>query len=148
MVSYIIPFVQRVVIDTNVFVSALLSQRGASYRLLTLINKGVFQFSLSVPLVVEYEDAAKRILPQTQLTDEDLDNILDYVCRVGDKRRIYYLWRPFLHDPHDDMILELAVAAECDAIITFNGKDFTGVEAFGLKVLTPTDFLRQIGQLQ
>ncbi len=136
-----------VVLDTNVFVSALLSQRGTAYRLLMLLDKGVFQLSLSVPLVVEYEDAASRILHQTRLTDEDLDTILDYVCRVSDKQKIYYLWRPFLRDPHDDMVLELAVAAECDAIITFNRKDFGGVEAFGLQVLTPVDFLRQIGQL-
>lgn len=139
---------QRVVVDTNVFVSALLSQRGASYRLLTLLDKQLFQFSLSVPLVVEYEDAAKRILPQTRLTEEDLDAILDYVCLMGDKHQIYYLWRPFLKDPHDDMVLELAVAAGCDAIVTFNMKDFAGVETFGLKILTPTDFLRRIGQLQ
>jgi putative PIN family toxin of toxin-antitoxin system len=137
--------VRRVVIDTNVFVSALLSRRGASYGLLTFLDKGVFQFSLSVPLVVEYEDAAKRVLPQTILTEEDLDSILDYICQIGDKHQIYYLWRPFLRDPRDDMILELAVAAECDTIITFNIKDFAGVEAFGLEVLTPTNFLRQIG---
>lgn len=135
-------------IDTNVFVSALLSRRGASYRLLTLLGKGVFQYNLSVPLIVEYEDAAKRILSQTMLTEEDLDDILDYICKVGNKRQIYYLWRPFLRDPRDDMILELAVAAECDTIITFNLKDFSGVEAFGLQVITPTDFLRQIGQLR
>lgn len=138
---------RRLVIDTNVFVSALLSRRGASYRLLTLLDKGEFQFSLSVPLVVEYESVAKRVLPQTQLTDDDLNDILDYVCRVGDRQNIYYLWRPVLRDPRDDMVLELAVAAECDTIITFNTKDFMGAEAFGLEILNPAEFLEQIGLL-
>lgn len=138
---------RRLVIDTNVFVSALLSRRGASYRLLTLLDKGVFQFSLSVPLVVECEGVAKRVLPQTQLTDDDLNDILDYVCRVGDRQNIYYLWRPVLRDPRDDMVLELAVAAECDTIITFNTKDFMGAEAFGLEILNPAEFLEQIGLL-
>lgn len=138
---------RNTVIDTNVFVSALLSQRGASFRIITLLDKGVFRINLSVPLVVEYEDTATRVLPQTRLTSQDLSDILDYLCQVGDQHQIYYLWRPFLRDPRDDMVLELAVAAECDAIITFNEKDFSGVEVFGLRAISPRQFLREIGEL-
>lgn len=137
----------RVVIDTNVFVSALLSSRGASFRVLSLIGKGHFALGLSVPLVLEYEDAANRVLAQTSLTEVDLDNILDYVCQVGEQHAIYYLWRPYLSDPRDDMVLELAVAAECDVIVTFNGKDFVGIDRFGIETVTPQEFLRRIGQL-
>jgi putative PIN family toxin of toxin-antitoxin system len=139
--------VLQIVIDTNVFVAALLSQKGASYRLLMLIDSGLFGVNLSVPLVVEYEDAAKRVLSQTALTEEDLDSILDYVCQVGKQQQIYYLWRPLLRDAKDDMVLELAVAAGCEFIVTFNQKDFAGVEVFGLTVVTPKEFLQQIGQL-
>ena len=57
---------------------------------------------------------------------------------------IYFLWRPFLRDAGDDMVLEVAVAARCTAIVTFNGKDFVGVEPFGLRVLTPHQFLKQL----
>ena len=138
---------RRIVIDTNVFVSALLSQRGAAFRLLSLLDRGLFVFCLSVPLVVEYEDAANRILEQTQLSQENLGDILDYICRVGEQRLIYYLWRPFLHDARDDMVLELAVAARCDTIVTFNEKDFGGVERFAVKVMRPQPFLREIGEL-
>lgn len=133
-------------IDTNVFVSALLSQRGAAFRLITLIDKELFRLCLSVPLVLEYEDAATRILVKTRLTKTDLDDILNYVCKVGDRRMIYYLWRPFLRDPEDDMVLELAVAAECNFIITYNLKDFEGIEAFGIQALSPQAFLQKIGQ--
>jgi hypothetical protein len=69
--------------------------------------------NLSVPLVVEYEVVAKRMLDQTQLTEQDLEDILDYICAVANKRRIFFLWRPLLPDPGDDMVLELAVAAGC-----------------------------------
>lgn len=41
---------------------------------------------------------------------------------------IFFLWRPFLRDPKDDMILELAVKAGCEFIITYNVRDFAGVE--------------------
>lgn len=137
----------QIVLDTNVFVSALLSQRGASYLLLMMADSGSFETNLSVPLVVEYEDAAKRILPQTALTEDDLDDILNYVCRIAHKQPIYYLWRPFLRDPKDDMVIELAVAAQCQYIVTFNQKDFRGVEQFGLETVTPKAFLQRIGQL-
>ena len=52
----------RAVIDTNVFVSALRSQLGASYKLLRLLDSGKFEINLSVPLIIEYEDAAKRLI--------------------------------------------------------------------------------------
>jgi putative PIN family toxin of toxin-antitoxin system len=136
----------RIVIDTNVFVAALLSGRGESFRLLSLLGQGVYQPSVSVPVVLEYEYAAKHVLHRTQLSDSDLDSILDYLCLVGDRRQIYFLWRPFLPDAHDDMILELAVAGECSHIVTFNQKHFVGVEAFGLQAITPQDFLRLIGK--
>jgi putative PIN family toxin of toxin-antitoxin system len=136
----------RIVIDTNVFVSALLSQKGASYKLVMLADSGLFQLNLSVPLVVEYEDAAQRILDKTALGDNDLHNILDYLCRVSNRQEIFFLWRPFLRDPKDDMVLELAVAARCSTIISFNARDFTGVEQFGLEIVPPQQFLRRIGE--
>jgi len=61
--------------------------------------------------------------------------------------KIYYLWRPFLKDPMDDMVLELAVVAKCNAIITYNQRDFVGVEQFGLKVITPKQLLERVGLL-
>jgi predicted nucleic acid-binding protein len=42
-----------IVIDTNVVVSALRSRRGASHRLLLLVDSGKFQTNLSVPLFLE-----------------------------------------------------------------------------------------------
>jgi predicted nucleic acid-binding protein len=50
-----------------------------------------------------------------------------------------------LKDPRDDLVLELAIEAECDFIVTHNVRDFVGAERFGLKVVTPRAFLRAIG---
>ena len=47
------------------------------------------------------------------------------------RHAIFFLWRPFLKDPKDDLVLELAVEAQCDHIITFNTKDFAGSGQFG-----------------
>ena len=138
--------VQHIVIDTNVLIAALRSQRGASYRLLMLLGSEKFAIHISVPLVLEYEAAAKRWLDRMPLTEQDVDDIVDYLCAVGAHHELFYLWRPYLRDPHDDMVLELAVAARCDAVVTFNQRDFEGIEAFGIEVLTPREFLGRIGE--
>jgi putative PIN family toxin of toxin-antitoxin system len=137
----------QIVIDTNVLVSALRSNRGASFKLLSLVGASErFEINLSVPLVLEYEDVANRQSHINGLSAQDISDIIDYLCSVGNRRQIFFLWRPFLKDPKDDMVLELAVEAQCKYIVSFNQKDFAGVEKFGLRVLTPQEFLKVIGE--
>jgi predicted nucleic acid-binding protein len=113
-----------------------------------LLGSGKFEINLSVPLTMEYEEAGKRLVGRkTGLRSSDVDDILDYVCSVAHRRKVYYLWRPFLKDPKDDMVLELAVSAGCDIIVTYNIDDFKGVEQFGIRVMTAQGFLRAIGEL-
>jgi predicted nucleic acid-binding protein len=76
-----------------------------------------------------------------------VDDVIDYICSVANRRRIFFLWRPYLKDPKDDMVLELAVEARCDYIVSYNKRDFAGVEKFGLQVLTPRELLREIGEI-
>jgi putative PIN family toxin of toxin-antitoxin system len=136
----------EVVVDTNVLVAGLRSRQGASARLLAMVGTGRFNINLSVPLVLEYEAVLLR--PQiVPLSREAIADVLDYHCLVAHQHPIFFLWRPFLRDPKDDMVLELAVKAESDFIVTFNEKDFAGIEQFGLKALAPADFLKRIGAL-
>ena len=137
----------RIVIDTNVLVSAARSRRGASFRLLSLVGAQEFEVTISVPLVLEYEDALMRIVPAI-LTASDVQDLLDYLCEVADKCRVFYLWRPVLSDPGDDHVLEAAVAGGCDAIVTFDRRHFAGAERFGVRVTGPKEFLFEIGELK
>ncbi|MFM7190395.1 MAG: putative toxin-antitoxin system toxin component, PIN family [Microcystaceae cyanobacterium] len=137
----------QVVIDTNVIVAGLRSRRGNSFQLLTLIGTEQFDINLSVPLVLEYTDVLLRELPNLCLNREQVDDLIDFYCSVGILHEIFFLWRPFLRDPKDDMVLELAVKAGCQSIITYNTRDFAGVEQFGISLLEPLSFLRLIGQL-
>lgn len=68
-----------VVLDTNVFVSALRSRRGASFRLLGLVGTERFEIELSVPLALEYEAVGGRVLPDTTLTEAAFEDILNFV---------------------------------------------------------------------
>jgi len=135
----------RIVLDTNVFVSALHSSRGASHRLLMLVAGADFEIALSVPLVLEYEDVAKRMSEATGLPDEDVDDIIDYLCSVAHLQEIHFLWRPVLRDSRDDQILELAAEAGCGFVVTHNVRDFAGSERFGVTAIAPGEFLRSIG---
>jgi putative PIN family toxin of toxin-antitoxin system len=140
--------VPRIVLDTNVLISALRSKRGASYKLLSLVGGDAFDIVVSVPLVVEYEAVAKRQSERLGLTAADIDDILDYLCQVGLHREIFFLWRPVLRDPKDDLLLEVAVESESDYIVTHNGRDFVGASHFRVNVIGPREFLEVIGQLK
>jgi len=103
--------------------------------------------NVSVPLVFEFEEAAKRECARGDLTDARIDAILDYLCAKASRREIFYLWRPFLRDPDDDLVLELAVESRCDFIITFNTRNFAGAERFGIRVVTPREFLKELREV-
>jgi predicted nucleic acid-binding protein len=125
-------------------VAGLRSRRGRAFRLLELVGVGLFDINLSVPLVLEYEDVLYRRLSNLGVSREVVDNVLDYHCAVARVHDIFFLWRPFLSDPKDDMVLELAVRAQCDYIVTFNLRDFAGAEQFGVQAVTPRNFLDRL----
>nr|VFJ55507.1 MAG: putative toxin-antitoxin system toxin component, PIN family [Candidatus Kentron sp. FM]VFJ56723.1 MAG: putative toxin-antitoxin system toxin component, PIN family [Candidatus Kentron sp. FM]VFK12609.1 MAG: putative toxin-antitoxin system toxin component, PIN family [Candidatus Kentron sp. FM] len=135
----------RIVVDTNVFFAALRSSKGASHRLFQLIESGKFQLNVSVPLILEYESIAKRHREDINLTGEEIDDIIDYICSQSNEWKIYYLWRPYLKDSKDDMVLELAASAGCSYIVTFNSKDFGDIDSFGIRAIAPKEFLQLIG---
>ncbi|MEO1233502.1 MAG: putative toxin-antitoxin system toxin component, PIN family [Myxococcota bacterium] len=133
-----------VVLDTSVVFSALRSRRGASFQLLSRVGTGAFEIAVSVPLVLEYEDVCMRKLDDLALEAEDVQAILDYVCSVARHQHIFFLWRPLLRDPKDDMVAELAFASGCDVIVTHNRRDFEQVESLGVRVVGPAVFLREL----
>lgn len=134
------------VLDTSVLVAAWRSRRGASFALISRLGRGPFDIAVSVPLVVEYESALRRFAGVSGLTDQDVGVFLDFVCSVARQQGIFFLWRPLLRDPNDDMVAEVAVAAGCGTIVTHNVRDFSGVDPFGIKVMTPGEFLKKIGE--
>lgn len=112
-----------------------------------LIGSKELDIHLSVPLVLEYEEVLLRELPNLSVSATDVQDLIDFYCSVATHHQIFFLWRPYLPDPEDDMVLELAVKAGCDSVITYNIRDFVGVELFGLRVVTPAEFLQSIGAL-
>ena len=135
----------KVVIDTNVLFTSLKSSSGASYKLVSLLPSNKLSIAISVPLIIEYEDVLRRGKLPASISEKDIIDFIDFFCYVGDHQEIFFLWRPFLSDSSDDLVLEIAVAGGCDAIITYNKRHFKNVDKFGLRVLDPKEFLTEIG---
>jgi predicted nucleic acid-binding protein len=134
----------RIVLDTSVLVAAVRSRRGASFELVSRLGYGTFEVAVSVSLVLEYEGTLLRHAAVSNMDDGDIRDLVDYVCDTAIRQKIFFLWRPFLRDPSDDLVLELAVAAQCEAIVTHNVRDFQGAEKFGVRVMTPGEFLQEL----
>jgi predicted nucleic acid-binding protein len=135
----------RVVFDTSVLVAAARSRLGASHALIRAIPAPEFQLCLSVGLFTEWQDVMTRPehLPPGQ-TAEDALRFLRYLAGQAHLQEIHFLWRPFLIDPDDDMVLELAFAAGCAYVVTHNVNDFRGSEQLGITVISPREFLNVI----
>jgi predicted nucleic acid-binding protein len=125
-----------------VLVAAARSRQGASFALVSSIPSHEFQICLSVGLYTEWQDALTR--PENLAPDRtpgDALGFLRYLASQSHLQEIHFLWRPFLPDADDDMVLELAFAAGCSHIITHNERDFQGSEKLGVTILSPREFL-------
>ena len=134
----------RIVLDTNVLYAGLYSASGKSHQLLKALLDGRIRIALSTPLLFEYEDVLKRNQAVLNLVDAEVDAVLDQLCALADFQTVYFLWRPCLPDAKDDMVLELAVAAQVRHIVTFNAKDFRPASQFGIDVITPKILLEEL----
>jgi putative PIN family toxin of toxin-antitoxin system len=137
----------QVVLDTNVLVAALRSKLGASHRLMKLLGDAQWRPNVTVAVVLEYESVLKRDCREFGLTEEDVDDVVDAICSQAGLHRLYFLWRPVASDPNGDLMLEAAIASHSDFIITFNQRDFPESSKFGIRCLTPGEFLILLGEL-
>lgn len=140
----------NLVLDTNILVAALRSKRGASNALLSTILEGdEITWSCSVPLFLEYEEVLTRaeFVLETRRSREEYGAFLADIASVVHPVELHFLWRPQLSDPKDEMVLETAVNASADAIVTFNHRDFRPVQhRFEVQIWTPQQALERIRQ--
>ncbi len=139
--------VVRVVLDTDVLVAGLGSPTGASRALLQELRGGRLIVAASVAMMLEYEAVLTRSehLAAIGFSRREVDTLLDGLAALAEPITPHFLWRPQLRDPDDEMVLDTAVAGGCDAIVTFNSRDFLpAAKRFGLSVLLPRDAFRRL----
>lgn len=134
----------NVILDTNVLYAGLYSASGASHQVLIALEQGRIQIVLSTTLVFEYEEVLKRDQETLNLTDKEIEILLDDLCRRSNHQVVYFHWRPCLSDPKDDHILELAVASVTSTIVTHNIRDFMRAAEFGIRAITPRQLLEEL----
>jgi putative PIN family toxin of toxin-antitoxin system len=133
------------VVDTNVIVSAMISSGGAAREVLRRCIRGQYEPVLGTTLFLEYEDLLERGVVQQRSPISEADRRIVIEAFVGACRwvRVYLAWRPNLRDEADNHLIELAVAAQADALVTHNLSDLVGGELKfpGLRILTPAQCL-------
>ncbi|MEC4894242.1 MAG: putative toxin-antitoxin system toxin component, PIN family [Oscillatoria sp. PMC 1051.18] len=134
------------VIDTNVFIGALLGKDGANRKIIRLCLEGKIKPLIGNALFSEYESLLNReeLFINCPLNQQQRNDLLDSFLSVCRWIKIYYLWRPNLKDEADNHIIELAVAGSAEFIITNNIKDFQNeqITFSQIIIITPTQILQ------
>jgi putative PIN family toxin of toxin-antitoxin system len=136
----------NVVIDTNIWISALISKDGLSRDIVRLALKDKIYPQISTTLFLEYEAVMKRkkIQDLCSLSVQEQDELFQAFLSICKWNEIFYLWRPNLNDKNDDFLIELAVASNSKAIITDNKRDIdSGELKFDFEVFTAEEFLER-----
>jgi len=138
---------RRIVLDTSVVVAGLRSSLGAANAVLRLVAQRRLVLLATPPLFLEYEDVLKR--PEHRLAHglapEQIDDLLAELAALIEPVELHFRWRPQVSDPGDEMVLEVAINGNADAVVTYNVADFAAAaDRFGIVVLRPADVLKKV----
>ena len=145
---YYFTAMKRVVLDTNVLAAALRSRNGASFVILQMVAQRVVAPLVTTALFLEYESVLKRPeqISAHGFSVSEVDAVLAEFAALAEAVDVYFRWRPQLSDPKDELVLEAAVNASADALVTHNLKDFDTVkDRFALRIMRPAQLLREVG---
>jgi putative PIN family toxin of toxin-antitoxin system len=134
----------RIILDTNVIVAAVRSRDGASAELLVRLAAGDYAIALSAALAFEYEKVLLREMVPVFVTLADVDQIIRFLCSVGEPHDPHRAAPSVPGDPDDDFILDLAMESRVDYIVTHNTRDFIHAAPKGVEVVTPAQFLTRL----
>jgi putative PIN family toxin of toxin-antitoxin system len=137
----------KLVLDTDVVIAAFRSPTGASAELLRMARAGEIELAVSVALVLEYEAVLKRPehLSAAGATLADAEKAVDLFVDVAHPTFVDFRWRPQTRDAGDEMVLEAAINARADAIVTFNRRDFGNAPGrFGMECWLPGQVLEKM----
>ena len=136
----------KIVVDTSVFVSAIIGAAGPSRELIRRCLKREYQPLMGNSLFCEYESLITRsnIIERCPLTPSEIRTLLASFMSVGQWVSIYYLWRPNLKDEGDNYLIELALAGNAKYLVTNNIKDFKNPQLLfpQLSIMKPEQLIR------
>jgi len=135
----------RITLDTSVLVAAARSRNGASFKLVSMLPSRQLEIALTVAVYMEWQAVLTR--PEHMPEGVTLEEVMAYVrymASIAHQQDVHFLWRPFLRDPNDDMLVECAVSSGSRYIVTHNLKDFGRVTELGIQAITPAELLNKL----
>lgn len=131
----------RVVVDTNVLVSAFLSPLGNPKKVLDLILLGEAFLLYDERIFSEYREVLKR--QELGLPQKEVEEVFSFLLQEGEL--VIPKPLPFkLPDPDDLPFLEVAVAGQAQFLITGNRKHFPKQPVHAIPILTPSEFIARL----
>jgi len=129
----------KIVLNTNIVISAFLNPYGKSAKILRLILQGDIELVVDERILYEYENVLLR--PVFRLPKKDVLSVIDVLRSISNyapacKSNIE------LPDEGDEPFLEVAISGGADAIVTGNKKHFPPEKCMGIKVFSPQEFLK------
>jgi putative PIN family toxin of toxin-antitoxin system len=142
-----VPDLLRVVIDTNHIMSAILSARGASAKLIDWMTReeDYFQLLISQPIWDEYRTVADWLIPDSrQLQKERILRVLLMQAEwIEPDMRLHVC-----KDISDNRFLECAVAGGADYLVTKNIRHFPPKVYDEVKIVRIREFLQVLEQIE
>ena len=137
----------RVVVDTNVLISALLSGRSPPAQIVTLWREGRFELLTSqeqldeLARVTRYPKIRERLSPA--LAGRLVNELRDVAVMVADLPHV-----TACADPYDNFLLAMIVAGRADHLVTGDKWDLLSMVRYeGVRIIAVRDFLVMFGQL-
>ena len=137
-------FAVKVVLDTAALISAIRSSTGAAAEIVrpAAVGKLTLLMDYQTGLRVSGRGSTPQHIAASGRTSEDAEAIIEMLEAIAAPVLVRIKHRPLSQDENDDMVLDVAINGQADAVVTNNIKDFrSAAERFGIQVLTPRDFL-------
>jgi len=130
-----------VVLDTNVLFAGLISPHGAAYRVLSMAIDGNLTCAATSALWAEYEEqlSSERFRLLSPLSEQQVDDVLDYLASIITPVRNDFTWRGILADEDDALVAESAFNAHANTLITFNVAHFRALRGQVSFTIQPPD---------
>jgi len=128
----------RIVLDTNVLVSGLLTPFGTCGEIVRMLTSAEIVLCADARILLEYDDVLHR--PTFDINPHDVDVVMEYIQKSAEVHATSPLARP-LPDEDDNPFLEVAVSSDADCLVTGNLKHFPTRCRADVRVLSPRQFL-------
>ncbi len=128
----------NIVLDTNVFVSGLLTPFGPSGEIVRMVFSGELTLYLDARILAEYKDVLNR--PKFKFNKDHICILLDFIKKYGQFTSSSPLENRLL-DSDDEPFLEVAIAGKVISIVTGNRKHYPSSVFKGINIFSPSEFI-------